>query len=179
MSTQALLSVLAAIALREAPHHTTEATITVDASPAEIYALVTDYAGWTSFLGDVSGVKVERGGRRDARVRFHSRALDHTVTVQFDNEPDRRIHFIGVEGPPGGHASGTYVLEPVDGGRRTRITASLYLDVTGIGSLFVSDAKLRELRHAKLRADLEDVVRRVMRPRAQAAAAPAAGTSGS
>ncbi len=179
MSTQALLSVLAAIALREVPGQTTEATLTVDASPAEIYALVTDYAGWTSFLGDVSSVKVERGGRRDARVRFHSRAIAHTVTVQFDNEPDRVIRFVGVEGPPGGRASGTYVLDPIDGGRRTKITASLHLEIVGIGQLFVSDAKLRSIRQAKLRADLDDLARRLTPRRAQAAAAPAAGTSGS
>jgi ribosome-associated toxin RatA of RatAB toxin-antitoxin module len=157
----AFLSVLAAIALREAPHHTTEATIVVDAPPAAVYALVTDYAGWTSFLTDVSDVKVERGSRRDARVRFHSHAIDHTVTVQFDNEPDRVIKFVGIEGPPGGRASGTYVLEPLDGGQRTRITASLYLDVVGVAGVFVSDAKIRRMRDAKLRADLNDLVRRL------------------
>jgi len=175
MPTQVFLSVLAALTLREAPHHTTEGTITVDATPAEVYALVTDYAGWPSVLSDVTSVKVERGGRRDARVRFHSRALDHTVTIQFDNQPDRVVRFVGVEGPPGGRARGAYVLEPLDGGRRTKVTASLYLDVVGIGSLFVSDAKLRGAREAKLRADLNDVARRLTR-RAQAASPPAAGT---
>jgi len=179
MSTQAMLSVLALIGLHERPHHTTEATITVDASPAEIYAVVTDYASWTNFLSDVSAVKVERGGRRDARVRFHSHAIDHTVTVQFDNVPDRVIRFTGVEGPPGGRASGSYLLEPIDGGRRTRVTASLYLDVVGLGSLFVSDAKLRGVREAKLRADLTDLAQHLTPRRAQGAGAPAAGTPGS
>jgi ribosome-associated toxin RatA of RatAB toxin-antitoxin module len=161
MSMHALLPVLAAITLHEAPNHTTESTLVVDAPPAAIYALVTDYAGWTSFLTDVSGVKVERGGRRDARVRFHSKALDHTVTVQFDNQPDRVIKFVGVEGPPGGRASGSFVLEPLDGGRHTKITASFYLDVVGVAGVFVSDAKIRGMRQAKLRADLTDVLQRL------------------
>jgi uncharacterized membrane protein len=161
MSTPAMVTVLAALALHEAPHHTTEATVTVDAPPAEIYALVTDYASWTTFLSDVSDVKVERGGRRDARVRFHSKALDHTVTVQFDNQQDRVIKFVGVEGPPGGRASGMFVLDPIDGGRQTRIRASFYLDVVGAAGLFVSDGKLRGMRQAKLRADLNDTLRRL------------------
>jgi uncharacterized protein YndB with AHSA1/START domain len=151
------LSVLATITLREAPHHTTEATLTVDAPPAEVYALITDYASWPQFSTDATEVKVQRGGRRDGRVRFHSRALDHTVTIQFDNEPDRVVKFVGVEGPPGGRASGTYVLEPIDGGQRTRIHASLYLDVVGVTGVFVSDSKLRGMREAKLRADGNDL----------------------
>ena len=161
MFSGAFLSVLAALALREAPNHTTEATITVDVPPAVVYALVTDYAGWTSFLSDVSNVKVERGGRRDGRVRFHSHAIDHDVTVQFDNVPDRVIKFVGIEGPPGGRASGTYILEPIDGGQHTQITASLYLDVVGVVGVFVSDAKIRRMRDAKLRADLNDLLQRL------------------
>jgi carbon monoxide dehydrogenase subunit G len=171
MST--LLSVMALISLREAPHRTTEATLEVDASPTAVYALVTDYARWSSTLSDVTSVKVERGGPRDARVRFHSRALGHTVTVQFDNEPDHVIRFVGVEGPPGGRANGTYTLEPIDGGRRTRVIASLHLDVVGPAGWVMSDAKLRTMREAKLRADLEDVARHVtQRPAAVAAGRP-------
>jgi hypothetical protein len=125
-----------------------------------VYALVTDYARWPALFSDVRQVTVERGTRDHARVRFRSKILDHEVTVQFDNELDRAIRFVGVEGPPGGRASGTYLLEPIDGGRRTRVTASLYLEVVGVPSLFVGDAKVRTMREAKLRADLTDVLHR-------------------
>lgn len=156
MSAFTLLA-LAAISLQEMPGHTTEATLEVDAPPAVVYALVTDYARWPQLLGDVRSVKVERGGPRDARVRFRSEVLDHTVTVQFDNDPGRAIKFVGVEGPPGGRARGSYVLEPIDNGHRTRVHASFYLDVVGAAGVFVSDSKLRHMREAKLRADLTDV----------------------
>jgi ribosome-associated toxin RatA of RatAB toxin-antitoxin module len=155
--------------VHDAGHHVTEATVIVDASPSQVYALVTDYARWPELLSDVRSVTVERGTRDHARVRFGSKILGHDVTVQFDNEPDRAIRFVGVEGPPGGRASGTYLLEPIDGGRRTRVTASLYLEVVGMPSLFVGDAKVRTMREAKLRADLTDVLHRT------ATAAPAAG----
>lgn len=147
------------VAIREVRDHTTEATVTVDATPSEIYAMVTDYARWPAILSDVRSVKVESGTPDNARVRFRSNILGYEVTLQFDNERDRAIRFRGIKGPPGGRASGTYVLEPIDGGRRTRVTATLYLDVVGIPSLFAGGAKLRGMREAKLRADMTDVSR--------------------
>ena len=91
-------------------------------------------------------------------MRFKSNALGHTVTVVFDNDPDRRIAFRGVEGPPGGRARGSYVLTPIDGGKRTQVTAELYLDVVGAPGVFVRDSKIRDMRQAKLRADIQDVL---------------------
>jgi uncharacterized membrane protein len=154
---------LALISLVTTPGHITEGTVVVDAPPAQVYNLVTDYVRWPSILSDVRSVKVERGGRDNARVRFRSHALEHEVTVQFDNDPGRLIRFKGVKGPPGGRASGSYVLQPIEGGRRTRVVASLYMDVVGIPGLFVSDDKIARMREAKLRADLTDLERLVER----------------
>lgn len=140
--------------------HVSQATITIDASPAEVYALVTDYGNWPRILSsDVRSVKVERPGRESARVQFKSAAFGRTVTVEFANEANHILRFEGVKGPPGGVAKGTYLLEPIDGGQRTRVTATLYLDILGPASLFVSDAKIQRMRHAKLRSDLSDVLR--------------------
>jgi uncharacterized membrane protein len=163
---------LALISLATRPGHITEATVVVDAPPAQVYALVTDYARWPSILSDVRSVKVERGGRNDARVRFRSHALENEVTVQFNNVPGHAIRFKGVKGPPGGRASGSYVLEPVEGGRRTRVVASLYMDVVGVPSVFVSDSKIARMREAKLRADLTDLVRLLGRDPAASRSAP-------
>jgi uncharacterized membrane protein len=148
-----------AIATVEQPDHVTEATVTVDAPPARVYELVTDYARWPAILSDVTSVTVKSGGRRDATVRFRSRALEHEVTVVFDNEVDREIRFHGIDGPPGGRADGSYVLEPIDGGTRTRVTVHLYMDVVGVTGVFVRGSTLRSMRQAKLRADLTDVTR--------------------
>ena len=147
------------VALAEKPDHVTVAVITVDATPAQIYDLVSDYANWRTVLTDVTEVKVVSGGPRDAKVRFRSRALDHEVTVQFDNDVDHVIRFRGVDGPPGARASGSYVLEPIDGGTRTQVTATLYVNVVGVVGLFFRDSTLRSMRQAKLRADMTDVAR--------------------
>ncbi len=146
------------IAVVERPGHWTEATVTVDATPEQVYALATDYANWRQTFSDIRSVTVESGGRDDARVRFTSRTLEHTVVVKFDNLPDRALRFVGVKGPPGGRAKGEYVLEPVDGGKRTRITGRLMLDVVGIPAIFVRDSTVRSMRQAKLRRDLGDLV---------------------
>ena len=153
------------VRLAELPHHVTEARIVIDATPEEIYDLVTTYRKWRTVLSDIRSVAVEDGDRDNARVRFKSRALGHTVTVQFDNEPGRSISFRGVEGPPGGRASGEYVLVPIDGGKRTQVTAKLYMNVVGAPGLFVRDRKIRKMRRAKLQADLTDIARYFGTPR--------------
>lgn len=147
------------VALAELPDHVTQARVIIDAPPAAVYALVTDYANWPAVFSDITKVSVESGGRDDARVRFRSRALGHTVTVVFANTPDRKVSFRGVEGPPGGKAHGEYTFEPIDGGLRTRVTAELYMDVKGAPSWFVGDKKIRDMRRTKLSADFNDVAK--------------------
>lgn len=147
------------LVLTEKPGHVTEAVITLDASPSEIFALVTEYANWKSILSDVTSVQVKSGGRRDAKVRFHSKALGHTVTVAFDNVTDRLVRFRGIDGPPGGRASGSFELTPIDGGRRTRVVGRLYMDVVGVPGVFISDSKIKSMRVTKLRTDMTDVMK--------------------
>ena len=139
--------------------------MTIDATPAQIYALVTDYRNWRSVFTDVQSVSVQSGGQRDAAVRFRSHALAHEVTVKFDNVPDQLVRFRGIHGPPGGRANGSYELTPLAGGRRTLVRGRLYMDVVGLPSLFITDSKIRSMRQAKLRADMTDVLRRFPSPR--------------
>lgn len=147
------------ISVLDKPDHVSEASVVLDAPPSDVYELVTEYREWPQLLTDVESVEVE-GGRRDAKVRFRSAALGHEVAVKFDNVENRRVQFHSVDAPPGARASGHYELEPVDRGRRTRLVATLYLDVGGVTGLLISDRSLRAKRQAKLRADLADVAAR-------------------
>jgi len=146
------------IPLIERPGSVTEATVVVDATPQQIYDLVTDYANWRNVLTDIESVSLEAGGRHHAQVRFRSRALEHEVTVQFDNVPGRQIRFRGIKGPPGGRASGEFLLEPIDA-HHTKVTARLYMDVVGVPSIFIRSSTIRAMRDDKLRSDMTDVVR--------------------
>jgi len=137
----------------------TKAVIEVNASPAEVYAIMTDYADWRKVLTDIRKVSVKSGGRRDARVWFDSRALKDRATVEFDNVEDAVVRFRLVDGPPGARSNGEYVLEGIDGGKRTRITATLYLDVVGAAGWLIRSKTIRKNRQQKLRVDLEDIAR--------------------
>ncbi len=139
--------------LSELPDRTTRGTLTIDAPPAAVYQLVTDYARWPAVLSDVASVRIESGDRARAHVRFHSRVSDDTGMLVFDNIPDRLIRFRGEQ------TTGLYRLTPIDGGTRTQVTADLHVEVGGIAGWFVSDAKLRSLRRKKLQIDLDDVAR--------------------
>lgn len=152
-----------AVQLAERPGHVTEARVVVDAPPSEVYAICTDYARWPAVLSDVRSVTIVSGGRDDAKVHIQSRAFDRQVTVVFENVPDRSISFHGAPPQPGKPsalaARGEYVLTPIDGGTRTQVVATLYVDVKGAASLFVRDSKIRRARQDKLRADWGDVAR--------------------
>lgn len=139
---------------------TTEALVTLGAPTVAVYDLATDYTRWERLFSDVSEVEVQGGSRRDARVRFASRAVGHTITVRFDNDEARAIRFVLTDGPPGAEAWGRYMLSPSRGGETTVVRASLYMDVTGVPGWFVSDETLRRMRARKLRTDLEDLARR-------------------
>jgi len=133
------------VRLAELPGHVSEGRVVIDASPEEIYDVVTAYAQWPRVFSDIESVKVESGGREIARVAFRSRAIGREVTVEFENDPAHSISFRGVKGPPGGRASGHYAL------------ARIYMDVVGAPGLFVRDKAVREIRRAKLQADLSDI----------------------
>lgn len=139
---------------------TTEGSVDVAATPAEVYAAATDFARWEKLLSDVDDVQVLSGGRKDALLRFSSRALDLTVTVRFSNLTDRAVRFVLADGPPGGRCRGEFTLTPLENGTKTRVNAKLTSYVVGPLGLFVSKTTLRQQREAKLRADLADVARR-------------------
>jgi ribosome-associated toxin RatA of RatAB toxin-antitoxin module len=147
------------VTVREAGDNTSEVMVVVDASPAEIYSVVTDYANWQQLFSDITSVKVKSGGREDARVALESRSLGQSFTVGFDNTPNQLIRFRGIKGPPGGKARGEYTLTAIGDGSRTRVVARLYMDVKGVASWFVADKTVRAMRRQKLAADINDTLR--------------------
>jgi uncharacterized membrane protein len=147
------------IAIREVPGHRTEATVDLDAPPDKVYAAMTNYDRWQTFLTDVKSLHVLSGGRENAKVRTESRSLGSEVTIAFQNIPNKAMRFTLIDGPPGARGSGELVLVPLDNGARTRVRAMLYLEVVGLPGWFVSDSRLRTARQGKLRQDLTDLGR--------------------
>lgn len=137
----------------------TQGVIEVNASPDQVFAVMTDYANWRRVFTDYKKVSVKSGDREKSRVWFSSRALKDKATIEFDNEPGRLIRYRLVDGPPGARSNGQYTLTPLDGGKRTRVTEVLYLDVKGAAGLFIRSKTIRSRRQAKVRVDLEDLAR--------------------
>lgn len=148
-----------AVQLAELPGHVSEGRVVIEATPQQIYDVVTAYEQWPQVFSDIISVTVESGGREDARVQFRSRAIGREVTVEFDNDPGQSISFRGIKGPPGGRASGYYALIPLDDGKHTQVIARIYMDVVGAPGLFVREKSVRAIRQAKLKADLSDIAR--------------------
>lgn len=152
------------VQLAELSGNTTEVRVVVDAPPSEVYEICTDYARWPTVLSDVRSVQIASGGRENAKVHIQSRAFGRQVTVVFDNVRDRSISFHGAPPQPGRPsalaARGQYLLTPVDGGKRTLVTASLYMDLFGPAKFVTRADKIQGMREAKLRADLGDAARR-------------------
>jgi hypothetical protein len=149
--------------LTENPGNATLGVVTVDAPPSEIYRLATEYGAWPRVFSDTSDVKIVRGDRRDARVQFRSKALEHVVEIQFDNIPNQAIRFRAVAAPPGAKAGGVYQLVPIDGGRRTRVVARLVMEVSGLARVLASPDKVMAMRRAKVQHDLDDLSRHFTR----------------
>jgi hypothetical protein len=147
------------LTLHELPGHVTEGTMFLDATPDEVYAHAVAYENWANQFSDIRAVRWEHGDRDHARVRFKSISFDQSITVQFDNVPGRIVRFHSVKAPPGGRARGEYTFTPVDNGRRTAVTARLYMNVVGPPRLLFSANKIRTMRHAKLQIDLQDTQR--------------------
>ncbi len=168
LASSALDARAASVRLSELSDNVTQARVVVDAPPSEVYAFCTDYARWPGSLSDVRSTKVEWGGRDRAKVHIQSRAFGRQITVIFDNIPGQSISFHGAppaSGKPSSLAArGQYVLTPIDGGKRTQVTATLYVDVKGAASIFVRDSKIRRARQEKLRADWEDVAKHFEQP---------------
>lgn len=165
LSTLATPAEAQSIALRELGEHRTEAVVELDAPPGRVYDLLSDYQAWRTIFRDIVALDVLSGGRDDAKVRMKSRVLGQTVTVQFRNTPGVVTRFVLVDGPPGARGNGTIELTPLAGGSRTRVRAVLFMDAVGFPGLFMTEGRLRKMRQAKLRGDLEDLAR-VVRPSA-------------
>lgn len=136
---------------------TSAGQVVVAAPPASVYAAATDYATWGDLFSDVIWVEHLEGGREDGLVRSKSRALGKTSTIRFDNVADELVAFRMVKGPPGARARGRYTLTADESGKQTTIDGELYLEATGLTGVLLGDEKVRNMRRAKLQADLDDL----------------------
>jgi uncharacterized protein YndB with AHSA1/START domain len=116
------------------------ASIEISRSPEDVFAYVTDPSRMPEWQGGV--VRVERIGEGPVAVgtravvtrRIGRREVNMTVEIA-EVDPPRSFVVRSLDGPVRGENRGT--IEPLDDGRRSRVTNALDLQGHGIGRLLV------------------------------------------
>ena len=145
--------------------HSAEHTVEIEASPAACFAAITDYESFPDWQQAVEAVEVlERDAHgRGELVRFRIDAkvkrISYTLRYHYD-EPTAsasgrpwRIWWDFVEGEGVADVEGEYLLQPLDGDRRTRATYRLGID-PGIP---VPGLLARRLNQGVMRRSVDDL----------------------
>lgn len=104
-------------------------TIEVDAPPAALMAVLTDFGAYPRFLADMEEASVLRHDGAEWTVRFVLHVIRRLeYTLRLVQEGPLRLHWSLVEGVFKAN-SGSWQLEPLDEGARTRATYDLELDL--------------------------------------------------
>jgi len=116
-----------------------ESTIDVDRAPEAVFAYATDPEKFSEWQPDVVGVTWEgAGGRVGSRFTTQRRVpggvQSYTQEV-VEQIPFRSWAVKGVEGAL--RPSARVVVEPIDGGTRSRVTFSLAYEGHGVGRLIL------------------------------------------
>jgi uncharacterized protein YndB with AHSA1/START domain len=138
-------------------------TIEIDRPPEEVFAYLDDverHGEWQAAIvsskRDTEGpTKVGTRATDTRKVPGGPRDISYEVT---EHDPPRRTSFRGVNGPV--RPVGTVTVEPLDDGKRSRVTIELDLKGHGIGVLFAPFARMDARKQvpkdqAALKAKLE------------------------
>jgi uncharacterized protein YndB with AHSA1/START domain len=139
------------------------ASIEISRSAEDVFAYVTDPSHLPEWQGGV--VRAQRIGEGPVAVgtravvtrRIGRRELNMTVEIA-ELDPPRSFAVRSLDGPVRGENRGT--IEPLDDGRRSRVTYELHLRGHGIGRLLVPLVAKRQARRGTPR-NLEKLKRRL------------------
>ncbi|MEV5241630.1 SRPBCC family protein [Streptomyces cinnamoneus] len=111
----------------------TSSSITIEASPAEVMAVIADFDRYSEWTGEVKQAEVlekdEQGRASKVRLVLDAGAIkdDHTLNyswpganvVQWSLDKSQMLRQL----------DGSYSLEPTEGGKHTKVTYQLTVDV--------------------------------------------------
>ncbi len=126
-------------------------TVVIDVPAEKLMAVICDFASYPRFLPDMEEATVLRAEPGRWVVKFAVRIIRRVeYTLQLVRESDTRLSWTLVEGAFKSNTGG-WVLEPLDGGARTRATYTLELDI----GMFVPGSVLKTLLEHNLPATLD------------------------
>ncbi|GAA2490844.1 SRPBCC family protein [Streptomyces sp. NPDC059506] len=111
----------------------TRSSITIEASPAEVMAVISDFARYPEWTGEVKQAEIlskDAAGRAEqVRLVLDAGAIKDDHTLAYTWIGDHEVRWSLVKSQMLRALDGAYVLAPLDGGTRTEVTYSLTVDV--------------------------------------------------
>jgi uncharacterized membrane protein len=135
-----------------------QATQSMDiaASADRIHDVLLDFEAYPTWARDLKGVSVEsvdsadRGSEVTFRAAAMGRSTSYTLRYQYDDDPSR-ISWELVRGDIMRRLDGSYLLEPLVDGKRTRVTYHLAVDLVVPLPSFVKRRAESKIIHTALR----------------------------
>ncbi|MFR9676707.1 SRPBCC family protein [Streptomyces sp. TR06-5] len=111
----------------------TSSSIIIEAAPAEVMNVISDFARYPEWTGEVKEAEVlstdAEGRAEQVRLLLDAGAIRDEHTLAYDWVGEHEVHWSLVTSQMLRALDGLYRLEPVVGGGRTRVTYQLTVDV--------------------------------------------------
>ncbi|WP_338676208.1 SRPBCC family protein [Streptomyces sp. SCSIO 30461] len=111
----------------------TSSSITIDAAPADVMGVISDFARYPEWTGEVKETEVlekdDQGRAAKVRLVLDAGAIKDDHTLAYTWTGANQVSWTLVKSQMLRELDGSYTLAPVDGGERTEVTYQLTVDV--------------------------------------------------
>lgn len=111
----------------------TRSSITIDATPAEVMGVISDFAAYPEWTGEVKEIEVlgegPDGRAEQVRLLLDAGAIRDEHVLAYTWEGDRKVTWTLVKSQMLKALDGSYSLAPLQGGAATEVTYQLAVDV--------------------------------------------------
>ncbi|MEU2260202.1 SRPBCC family protein [Streptomyces sp. NPDC019645] len=111
----------------------TSSSITIDAAPADVMGVISDFARYPEWTGEVKETEVlerdDQGRALQVRLVLDAGAIKDDHVLAYTWTGDDKVSWTLVKSQMLRALDGSYALKPVAGGERTEVTYQLTVDV--------------------------------------------------
>ncbi|MFB8123008.1 SRPBCC family protein [Streptomyces bacillaris] len=111
----------------------TSSSITIEAAPADVMAVIADFARYPEWTGEVKEAEVlatdAQGRAEQVRLVLDAGAIKDDHVLSYTWTGDHEVSWTLVKSQMLRSLDGTYALTPLAGGERTEVTYKLAVDV--------------------------------------------------
>ncbi|MER7744510.1 SRPBCC family protein [Streptomyces bacillaris] len=111
----------------------TSSSITIEAAPADVMAVIADFARYPEWTGEVKEAEVlatdGQGRAEQVRLVLDAGAIKDDHVLSYTWTDDHEVSWTLVKSQMLRSLDGTYALTPLAGGERTEVTYKLAVDV--------------------------------------------------